>query len=131
MKNIFAGLSSAVMIIYTIYRAFTTSVILPFVASSASRSGMYFLLLVLSAAGITALSFTTRKGLAASLACGLGLIALFYWWVVICRGSVSIWSDFYWLVIPEACFALAAVCKWLIDCPVSISSNSESPSPPA
>jgi DMSO/TMAO reductase YedYZ heme-binding membrane subunit len=119
MKNIFAGLASAVMIVYTIYRAFTTIVILPFVATSGSRSDIYFLLLVLLAAGITALSFTKRRGMAASLAAALGLVALFYWWVVICRASVPIWSDFFWLVVPEACFSLAGLCKWLVGRPQS------------
>jgi hypothetical protein len=130
MKKIFLGLSSAIMIAYTIYRTFTTIVILPFVASSGSPSTIYFLLLVLFAVGITALSFTRRRGLAASLASVLGLIAFFYWWVVICRGSVPIWSDLYWFVIPEVCFALAGICKWLVGCPGNSSSSSASTSDP-
>jgi hypothetical protein len=119
MKLFFAGLSSAVMIVYTSYRAFTTIMILPFVASSGSSSSIYFVLLVLLAAGTTALSFTRRRGMAASLASALGLVALFYWWVVICRAFVPIWSDFFWLVVPEACFSLAGLCKWLVGRPQS------------
>jgi hypothetical protein len=76
MKSIFSGLSSAVMIVYTIYRAITTLVFLPFAGSLGSPTGIYFLLLVLLAAGTTALSFTKRKGMTASLASMLGLVAL-------------------------------------------------------
>lgn len=120
MKNIVAVLSSAVMVIYTLYRAFTTLVILPFSGSLKSSTGIYFLLLVFGAAGATALSFTKRRGIAASLAAVLGLVALLYWWVVICRTSVPIWSDFYWLVVPEVCFALAGLSKWMVSRPQNV-----------
>ena len=112
MKNLFSGLASAVMVVYTIYRAITTLVFLPFAGSLGSPTGLYFLSLVLLAAGATVLSFTKRKGLTALLASSLGLVAIIYWWVFICRSSVPIWSDFYWLVVPELCFALAGLCKW-------------------
>ena len=114
MKNTFSGLASAVMVVYTLYRAITTLVFLPFAGSLGSPTGIYFILLVLVAAGATALSFTKRKGVAASVASSLGLVATFYWWFVVCRASVPIWSDFYWLVVPEVCFALAGLCKWAV-----------------
>lgn len=125
MKNIFAGLASAVMIVYTIYRAITTLVFLPFAGSLGSPTGIYFLLLVLLAAGTTALSFTRRKGMAASLASLLCLVAISYWWFFICRASIPIWSDFYWLVVPEVCFALAGLCKWMISRPQSVPVGSQ------
>lgn len=51
MKNPFVVLSSLVMIAYVAYRGFTTFAILPFTESLLSPGGMYFLLLVLLAAG--------------------------------------------------------------------------------
>jgi hypothetical protein len=125
MRNILVGLSSTVMIAFTIYRAFTTIVIMPFVSSFGSASGIYSLLFVLLAAGITALSFTRRRGVAASLASALCFVALFYWWVVICRASVPIWSDFLWLVLPEVFFSLAGLCKWLVGRPQSRQAESQ------
>jgi hypothetical protein len=120
MKSIFSGLSSAVMIVYTIYRTITTLVFLPFAGSLGSTTGIYFLLLVLLAAGTTALSFTKRKGMTASLASMLGLVAILYWWFVICRASAPIWSDFYGLVLPEMSFALAGLCRWLVSRPQNL-----------
>jgi hypothetical protein len=120
MKTFYTGLFTAVMIVYTMYRAFTTLVILPFTGPLKSSTGIYSFVIVMAAAGITALSFTRQKGMAASLAFALSLISLAYWWVVICRATTPIWSDFYWLVVPESCFALAGVCKWLVSRPGSV-----------
>jgi len=117
MKNIFSGLSSAVMIIYMLYRVFITLVFLPLAGSLRGPTGIYFLSLVLLAALAIGISFTKRKIVAASLASSLGLVAIFYWWFFICRASVPIWSDFYWFVVPEMCFALAGFCKWVVSRP--------------
>jgi hypothetical protein len=114
MKNIVSGLAIAVMVVYTLYRTITTLVFLPFAGSLGSPTGLYFISLVLLAAGATALSFTKLKGLTALLASFLGLVAVIYWWVFICRASVPIWSDFGWLVVPELCFALAGLSKWVV-----------------
>ena len=113
MKIAILNLSSAVMVFYLLYRAFTTLVLLPFAGSLKSSTGAYFIALVLLAVGATALSFTKQKGVAALLASTVVSIAIIYWWVVICRASAPIWSDFYWLVVPEFCFALAGICKWV------------------
>ena len=124
MKNVLSGLSSAVMVLYSLYRACTTLVFLPFAGSLGSLTGKYFLVLVFLAVGATALSFTSWKGVAASLASSLGLIAAIYWWVFICRTSIPIWSDFYWLVVPEVCFALAGICKWAASYAQNLSTES-------
>jgi hypothetical protein len=113
MRNILAGLSSGIMIVYAAYRALITITILPLAGSLWSPSGMYFLSLALAAAGIIALSFTRHVGIAAALGCVLGFVALGYWWVVVCRASHPIWTDFGWFVVPEACFSVAAISKWV------------------
>jgi len=115
MKTILTGLSSAVMVVYVMYRAFTTLVILPFVASPLSSSGIYFLSTILLATLITGLSLTRRNRVAFVLASLLLFAALFYWWLVICRRSTPIWPDFFWFVVPETCFAIAVLCRWLVD----------------
>jgi hypothetical protein len=125
MKSVIFSISSAVMVLYTLYRAFTTLVFLPFAGSLRSSTGAYYLALVFLAVGATALSFTTQKGLAASMASSVGPIAVIYWWVFICRTSAPIWSDFYWLVVPELCFALAGICKWAVSRPRSLPLEAE------
>jgi hypothetical protein len=114
MKSIFLALSSVIMAAYVVYRCFTTLVILPFAEPLMSRSGIYFLLLVLLAAGATALSFTPRIGMAASLASVVGIMALCFWLFVICTAPWRTWSNFVWFVVPEVCFSLAALCKWWV-----------------
>ncbi|HKR26294.1 MAG TPA: hypothetical protein VJS11_02530 [Acidobacteriaceae bacterium] len=104
------------MIAYVAYRGFTTFVILPFTEPLLSRDGLYFFLLVFAAAVSTVLSFTPRKGIAASLAAAVAMAALCFWVIVIFnRSPWRTWSDFIWFVVPEGCFALAGVCKWWVD----------------
>ena len=112
----FAGFASAIMIVYTLYRAITTVVFLPLAGSRWGSAGVYFLMLVLLAVAITTLSVTRHKGLAAILASALGPIGLAYWWFVIVmeqlpsgRTSFGSW--------PEGCFSLAGICKWLASRP--------------
>jgi hypothetical protein len=80
-----------------------------------SPTGIYFLLLVLLAAGATALSFTRRKGVAASLASVVGIMALCFWLFIICTAPWRTWSNFIWFVVPEVCFSLAGLYKWWVD----------------
>lgn len=115
MKTLFIFLSSMVMIAYIAYRGFTTFMILPFTEPLLSRDGLYFLVLVFAAAVSTVLSFTPRKGIAASLAAAVGIAALCFWGIVIFRSPWRTWSDFIWFVVPEGCFALAGVCRWWVD----------------
>ncbi len=115
MKNLFAVLSSVVMITYVAYRGFTTLFILPFTVHLFSPGGIYFLLLVLLAAGATVLSFTRYKGISASFAVVVGLLALGSWSRDILVAPVWTRSNFIWFVVPEACFTLAGLCKWLVD----------------
>src|SRR5258708_14029501 len=95
MKPVFIGISMAIMVAYIGYRTLVTVVFLPFAGSLASPTGIYFIALVLA---VTALGFTKLNGTAGLLALSLGVVALFYWWVVICRASSPIWSDFLWFV---------------------------------
>lgn len=115
MKNLLAVLSSVIMIAYVAYRGFSTFVILPFTEPLLSPDGMYFLLLVFVAAVSTVLSFTPRKGLAASLAAVVGIAAFCFWVFVIFRSPWRTWSNFVWFLVPEACFTLAGLCKLWID----------------
>jgi hypothetical protein len=117
MKAAFAGFASAIMIVYTLYRFITTVVFLPLAGPRWGSAGVYFLMLVLLAVATTTLSFTRHKGLAAIVASALGPIGLAYWWFVICHGATPIWSDFFWFVVPEVCFSLAGICKWLASRP--------------
>jgi hypothetical protein len=117
MKNVFVGILSAVMVVYTIGRAFTIFAIMPFVASPVSATAIYFIVLLLAAFGSTWLSFTRCKGMSAALASAVGLVAVGYWWFVICGASKPIWAGFVWLVVPETCFSLAGLLKWLLSAP--------------
>jgi hypothetical protein len=114
MKNPFVVLSSLVMIAYVACRGFTTFAILPFTEPLLSPGGAYFLLLVLLAAAATVLSFTRRKGLAASLAAVVGLVALGSWFRDIVVAPVWTRSNLIWFVLPEVCFSLAGLCKWWV-----------------
>jgi len=114
MKSILAGLCSIAIIGYVVYRSFTTLMILPFVASGGSASGIYFLLLLLLAIGIVVLSFMKRGGVASALTLILCVTSLLYWWVVICRRSNPIWTDFGWFVVPEIFFASAVLTRWYV-----------------
>ncbi len=114
MKNPFVVLSSLVMIAYVAYRGFTTFAILPFTEPLLSPGGTYFLLLVLLAAAATVLSFTRLKGLAASLAVVVGLVALGSWFRDIVVAPVWTRSNLIWFVLPEVCFSLAGLCKWWV-----------------
>jgi hypothetical protein len=114
MKSIFLALLGVIMALFVVYRGFTTLVILPFTVPLFSPGGVYFLLLVLLAVGATMLSFTRRKGIAALLAAVVGLVALGSWCRVIFVAPVWTWSNFVWFVVPEVCFSLAGLCKWLI-----------------
>jgi hypothetical protein len=105
------------MAAYVLKGGFATLVILPFTMSPLSPGGFYFLLLVLLAAGATVLCFTRRKGIAASLAAVVGLLALVSWCRVIFVAPVWTWSNFVWFVVPEVCFSLAALCNWLVQRP--------------
>jgi hypothetical protein len=115
MKSLFVVLSSVVMAAYVLYRGFTTFLILPFTEPLLSPDGMYFLLLVFVAAISTILSFTPRRGGAASLAAVVGIAALCFWVFVIFRSPWRTWSNFVWFLVPEVCFALAGLCKWWVD----------------
>lgn len=117
MKGLVVFISSMVMIAYVAYRGFTTFVILPFTEPLLSRDGLYFFLLVSAAAVSTVLSFTPRKGIAASLAAAVAIAALCFWVIAIFRSPWRTWSDFIWFVVPEGCFALAGLCKWWVDRP--------------
>lgn len=117
MRSILVALTSVIMAAYVLYRCFTTLVILPFTGSLFSQDGFYFLLLILLAAGATALSFTRRKGIAASLAAVVGLVALGSWCRVIFVAPVWTWSNFIWFVVPEVCFSLAVLFNWLVQRP--------------
>ena len=115
MKNLFVVLSSVVMIAYVAYRGFTTLFILPFTVPLFSPGGIYFILLVLLAAGATVLSFTRHKGIAAWLVAVVGLLAFGSWFRDILVASVWTRSNFVWFVVPEVCFTLAGLCKWWVD----------------
>ena len=84
------------MAVYVMYRAFTTLVILPFAAGLFSPEWTRSVFLVLIAIGATILSFTRYKGIAASLAIILGLLALGSWARIIFRwhpcGPGHTWS---------------------------------------
>jgi hypothetical protein len=114
MENIVATLASLIMVVYVLYRTFTTLVILPLTEPLLSLGGICFLVLVLIAIGATGLSFTRRKGIAASLAAVVGLLALGSWVRVIFVAPVWMRSNLVWFVIPEVCFCIAGLCKWWI-----------------
>lgn len=114
MKSLFVVLSSVVMIAYVAYRGLTTFMILPFTEPLLSPDGVYFLLLVFVAAISTVLSFTPRKGVAASLAAAVGIAALCFWVFIIFRSPWRTWSNFVWFLVPEASFTLAGLCKWWV-----------------
>lgn len=114
MKDMFAVLASLIMVGYVLYRTFTTLMILPFTEPLLSADGLYFLSLVLIAIGATIISFTRRKGIAASLAGVVGLLALGFWMRVIFVAPVRTWSNLIWFVAPEVCFCSAGLCKWWV-----------------
>jgi len=88
MRSTFAVLSSVIMAAYVAYRGFTTLFILPFTVPLFSPGGIYFILLVLLAAGATVLSFTRHKGIAAWLVAVVGLLAFGSWFRDILVASV-------------------------------------------
>lgn len=114
MKDNATILASLIMVVYVLYRAFTTLVILPFTEPLLSSGGIYFLFLVLMAIGATALSFTGRNGISASLAALVGLLALGSWVRVIFFAPAWTRSNLVWFVVPEICFCIAGLCKWWI-----------------
>jgi hypothetical protein len=81
MRNILIALTCVLMIAYVLYRSFTTLMILPFVTSRDSFTGVLSLLLVLLASAAIVLSFTRRKAMAASLASIVGAVALVSWFL--------------------------------------------------
>ena len=111
------------MAAYVLYRGFTTLVILPFTEPLFSPGGAYFLLLVLLAAGATVLSFIGRKGVSASLAAIVGIVALGSWGRDIFVAPVWTCSNFIWFVVPEVCFSLAGYFNWLVQRPRSVGSR--------
>jgi hypothetical protein len=119
MKMFFTILTSVVMIVFTLYRGFTTIIFLPFVASFRNHIWIYFLLLVLIAFVTTVLSFTRYRGMSALLCLVIALMALSSWMFDIHNNPVRIWLDFLWFVLPEACFSLAGICKWRAQVPGS------------
>jgi hypothetical protein len=125
MRNIFIALTCGIMIAYVLYRSFTTLVILPFVTSLDSSTGVRSILLVLLAAGAIVLSFTRRKAMAASLATIVGAVALGSWLFVIRTAPVWTRSYFVWFVVPEVCFSLAGFFNWLVQRPRSVGPVSE------
>ncbi len=102
------------MAVYVMYRAFTTLVILPFAAGLFSPEWTRSVFLVLIAMGATILSFTRYKGIAASLAIILGLLALGSWARIIFVAPVWTRSYLVWSVLPELCFSVAGLCKWWV-----------------
>jgi hypothetical protein len=120
MRNILIAVTCVIMIAYVLYRSFTTLVILPFVTSRDSFTGVLSSLLVFLAAGAIVLSFTRRKALAASLATIVGAVALGSWFFVICTAPVWTRSYFVWFVVPEVCFSLAGFFNWLVQRPRSV-----------
>jgi hypothetical protein len=125
MRNILVALTSVIMVAYVLYRSFATLVILPLTESLFNKDGFRFLLLILLAAGATALSFTRRKGIAASIAAVVGLLALGLWCRVIFVAPVWTWSDFIWFVLPEVCFSLAVLTNWLVQRPREVGRASD------
>ena len=114
MKDIVAIFASLIMVVYVLYRTFTTLVILPLTEPLLSSGGIYFLFLVLIAMGATVLSFTRRKGIAVSLAAVVGLLALGSWVRVIFVAPVWTRTNLVWFVVPEVCFCISGLCKWWI-----------------
>jgi hypothetical protein len=112
MKAVLIILSSALMPAYVTYRAFATFVILPLSALLPSPIGIYFVLLTLIAAVATVLSFTRRKGMAATPAAIVGLVPLCRWFYIIHTAPVWTRTIFIWFVVPEVCFSLAGLSKW-------------------
>jgi hypothetical protein len=117
MKAGLAFLFSAGMVLYVLYRAFVTFLIMPLTTSFWSLNGAYFVVLVLIAVASTVFSLTRLRILGASLAVLVGLAALSYWWFAICRMTYPIWSDFGWFVAPELGFSLAGICRWIVEEP--------------
>ena len=109
------NLSKIVIVVFLIYRSFTTLAILPLVSSRWNSTNVYFLLALLVAFVVAALSLTKHKRLASLLAIVVGSAALIYWWQVICRGTKPIWSDFLWFVVPEILFTSAVVGMWVTE----------------
>ena len=120
MRDILIALTGVIMGAYVVYRGFTTLVILPFTVPLFSPGGVYFLLLVLLAAGATVLSFTRHKGITASLAAVVGLVAFGSWCHDIFVAPVWTWSNFVWFVVPEVSFSLAVLFSWLVQRPRSV-----------
>jgi hypothetical protein len=112
LNKILVNFSSAIILLFLIYRSFTTFTILPLVAYRWSFLNAYFCLVLVLAFGVAALSLTRHKSLAGLLAILVGSAALAYWWLVICHGAKPIWSDFVWFVIPEILFTSAVVSRW-------------------
>ncbi len=114
MRSAIKVVASIVLVLYLAYRAVTTFLIMPLVALPWSLGGAYFVALFVFAVVIAVLSFRAGKYVVVPLAGLFAAIALLYWWVIVCRRMAPIWSDFYWGVVPEVCFSVAAVSRTLV-----------------
>ena len=123
MRDLLVAFTNVIMASYILYRGFTTLVILPFTASLFSPRSVYFLLLILLSACATVLSYTRHKGIAASLAALVGLVALGSWCRDIIVAPVWTWSNFKWFVVPEVCFSLAVFFSWSVQRPQNVGSR--------
>jgi len=83
----------ALMVIYVIYRAFVTFVILPFAGPLWTLTGIYFVLLLAIATASIVFRFRKRQVLSMSLAALVGFAGLSFWWFGICQSHDPIWSD--------------------------------------
>jgi hypothetical protein len=111
-RNVLERAAAAVMIFILLWKIFQFLVFLPL--SGAAHFGDYlpFALEFILAFISLVLSFTKHRIASFAVASVLALVAVAYWWSVICRSTKPIWSDFEWLTIPDFIFAAAAYLRW-------------------
>src|ERR1019366_10203708 len=113
MKKILIALLSVGVVAYLAFRALTTFIFMPLAGSIWSLGALYFLVMFIAAAALSALSFIGNRRLATVLSGLYGSASLTYWWFIVCRASTPIWSDFQWLVVPDIGFSPAGLLIWL------------------
>jgi Na+/melibiose symporter-like transporter len=111
-NSFFDGTLLSFLVLYVVFRAFTTLVIMPFAVAAWDPTSIYFLTLLMVTVLTTILAFTRLRGATAVLALVVTAASLCFWWLVICNRGKPIWSDFKWTVVPEVCFGCAALLRW-------------------
>ena len=104
------------MLVYVLYRALATFVFLPLAGGFFfGHTGIYFVSLILIAAGAVVCCFFEKRTASCVLAGLVGLAAVSFWCFGVLRNQAYLnWSYFGWSVVPELLFAAAGVAGWMI-----------------